>query len=248
MRFGEALELLGVALGNAAWVAARTTVEAARFGASPWWWRLRLALAAEWAGQTPLQVIAREQGGLSDEDVVYGETLPGTAVDLLRRVGVGPGDRVVDLGCGRGVVPLVAGLFFGARALGVEALPGYVERARRAALRLGLPGVEFQVADFRSEPLPPGTVYFLAGTCLEEGSWRAVTARLATAAPGARALSLSAPLPEEQWHLLERVRMPFSWGPATVYLHRRRGQARPSAPAGARGRRRGGTRSRRGRV
>lgn len=224
MRAGEYLELLGVALANTAWVASRTAVEAARFGARGWWWRLRLALAAEWAGRSPLQVIAREQGDLSESDVVYGETLPGTAYDLLRALEVGPQDCVVDLGCGRGVVPLVAGLAFGAKAVGVDALPGYIAHATRTTERLGLANVSFRVADFRREPLPKGTVYFLAGTTLEDPSWRAVTERLARARPGTRAASLSQALPKEQWQLLRQVRMPFSWGLATVYLHRRLGR------------------------
>lgn len=221
MRAGEYLELLGVALGNAAWVASRTAVEASRFGTRGWWWRLRLALAAEWAGQTPLQVIAREGGEMSESDLVYGETLPGTAFDMLRALEVTRQDCVVDLGCGRGVVPLVAALAFGARAVGVDALPGYTAHAARTAERLGLTTVTFRTADFRTGRLPKGTVYFLAGTTLEDPSWRAVTERLARTPEGTRAASLSQPLPKEHWQLLQQAKMPFSWGPSTVYLHRR---------------------------
>ena len=63
-----------------------------------------------WLGRGPLGVIAREgrAAGLEEADLVYGETLPGTAFDLLQALRVGPRDTVVDLGC-----DLVQGFFVG---------------------------------------------------------------------------------------------------------------------------------------
>ncbi|GEM_PF-1060853 len=229
MRATESLELLGVGLANAAWVTTRTGIELLRFGRSSWWWRLRWAMIRAWVGQTPLGVVRREgaASGLSEEDLVYGETLPGTAFDLLKALEVGSQDIVIDLGCGRGVLPLVAGLAFQARAVGLEVLEGFVSRGRRAAEFLGLDGVDFQKGDFREGPLPRGTVYFLAGTCLEPSSWAAVTRNLADSAPArARAVSLSQALPSAEWEALGRREMAFSWGSATVFLHRRRSRPR----------------------
>ncbi len=229
MRPLEACELVVVGLANAAWVATRTGIELLRFARSSWWWRLRLALGRAWLGRGPLGVIAREgrAAGLEEADLVYGETLPGTAFDLLRTLRVGPRDTVVDLGCGRGVVPLVAGLAFGARGVGLDALAGYVERATLTARALRLSQVRFLQADCRTAYLPRGTVYFLAGTTLEPDSWAAVTRNLArTAPPGARAASLSQALPEADWEALGCRRMAFSWGWSTVYLHRRKAHAR----------------------
>jgi len=225
LRAIESFELLGVGLANAAWVTTRTGIELLRFGRSSWWWRLRWAMIRAWMGQTPLGVVRREgsASGISSEDLVYGETLPGTAFELLEALKVGPRDIVIDLGCGRGVLPLVAGLAFGARAVGLEVLEGFVTRGRRAAELLGLEGVDFQKGDFRQGPLPRGTVYFLAGTCLEASSWVAVTRNLAhSAPPRARAVSLSQALPSAEWEDLGRREMAFSWGRATVFLHRRR--------------------------
>jgi len=234
LRATESLELVGVGLANAAWVTTRTGIELLRFGRSSWWWRLRWAMIRAWVGQTPLGVVRREgpASGISSEDLVYGETLPGTAFDLLEALDVGPRDVVVDLGCGRGVLPLVAGLAFQAQAIGLEVLEGFVMRGRRAAGLLGLEGVDFQTGDFREGPLPRGTVYFLAGTCLEASSWAAVTRNLADAAPPkARAVSLSQALPSAEWEDLGRREMAFSWGPATVFLHRRRSRSRRTRSA-----------------
>lgn len=232
MRPGEAVELLGVGLANGAWVAARTGLELARYGRTSWWWRLRLALARAWLGDSPLRVLAREgpSSGLDEEDLVYGETLPGTAFELLELLEVRRGDCLVDLGCGRGVVPLVAGLAFGARAVGLEALEGFVRRGRRAVRLLDLDRVSFLQGDFRVGRLPRGSVYFLAGTSLGPSSWTAVTRRLAAVArPGVRAASLSQPLPAEDWEDLGSLSMAFSWGRATVFLHRRKGSPGGSA-------------------
>ncbi len=246
MRPLEACELVGVGLANAAWVATRTALEAWRFGRRAWWWRLRLAMGRAWLGHGPLGVIAREgrQAGLEEADLVYGETLPGTACDLLRTLQVGPQDTVVDLGCGRGVVPLVAGLVLGARAVGLDALSGYVQRASACARSLGLARVRFLQADFRTAELPRGTVYFLAGTTLQSDSWESVARNLARSAqPGARAASLSQPLPAAEWESLGSRQMPFSWGWGTVFLHRRRGSDPGPAPRATRS----GRRSRRAR-
>ncbi|MGI5842706.1 MAG: methyltransferase domain-containing protein [Candidatus Xenobium sp.] len=234
MRATESLELVGVGLANVAWVTTRTGIELLRFGRSSWWWRLRWALLRTWVGQTPIGVVRREgpASGLSEEDLVYGETLPGTAFDLLEALEVEPRDIVVDLGCGRGVFPLVAGLAFQARAVGLEVLEGFVTRGRRAARLLGLEGVDFQQGDFRKAPLPQGTVYFLAGTCLEPSSWAAVTRNLADATPPkARAASLSQSLPSAEWEDLGCREMAFSWGKATVFLHRRRPSPRRARSA-----------------
>lgn len=227
MRPGEYLGLLAVGLENTAYNAGLALREAAALGRFPWWWRLRAALARHWAGLSPFAVVRREgpASGLPEEDLIYGETPPLTAYRLLEALQVGPRDRVVDLGCGRGTVVLVAALAFGAAGLGCEALPTFVERGRRVACSLGLSRVEFRLGDVRGGPLPQGTVYFVAGTTLRPESWRRVCARLKDTAPGTRAASLSAPLPASRWELLQRNKMPFSWGPATVYLQRRRDDA-----------------------
>ena len=124
--------------------------EVVRLGRFAWYWRLRAALAREELGE-PAWRVARREGaatGVSEEDLTYGETPLLTAYDLLRELGAGPGDTVVDLGCGRGQVVNLAALAFGCRGIGLEVLPTLAERAGRVARRLGVT-TEFRCGDFR---------------------------------------------------------------------------------------------------
>lgn len=199
-------------IGHRALLGAR---EAARLGRYLWYWRLRAALALEeW--REPAWRVARREGaasGVSEEDLTYGETPLLTAYDLLRELGAGPDDTVVDLGCGRGQVVNLAALAFGCQGVGLEVLPTLAERSRRVARRLGL-ATEFRCADFRNE-VPAGTIYFVQPTTLEEASWRELTDQLKNAPNGARAVSLSVPIPG--WDLRTRTQRAYSWGWCTTF-------------------------------
>jgi len=86
---------------------------------------------------------------------VYG---PGTEA-LLRRNGLRPGLRVVEIGCGSGntacwVAEQVAP---GGSVLAVDVSPDQIEQARRQAERRNLNNIEFQVADAYSPRLPEAT-------------------------------------------------------------------------------------------
>lgn len=247
------IRLLGVALGNIGWVSYRTFLEGCTLANRRWWWRLRWAMYWSWFGCAPGILVKRAlasknatgsgRNRLVEEDLVYGETLPGTAYSLLARVGITAEDRVVDLGCGRGVVPLVAALAYNCRACGVDVLPGYVARCLKTRDRLQLQDkVEFIHGDFRTMELPSASIYFIAGTCLPDASWNSLTTRLAQsvrsqmaaksrrkggkspAAREVRAISVSQPLPESDWELTAREDAPFSWDMGRVYIHRWRGQ------------------------
>lgn len=63
-------------------------------------------------------------------------------------LGVGPGDKVLDLGCGMGVPALRIARATGAQVLGVSVVPSHIEQATRQAAREGLAEqVRFEVAD-----------------------------------------------------------------------------------------------------
>ena len=74
-----------------------------------------------------------------DLDVPF-VTTPQNVVDaMLDLAGVGPDDRLIDLGSGDGRIVITAARRFGASGLGVEIVPDLVRKSRdaaRAALRL----------------------------------------------------------------------------------------------------------------
>jgi SAM-dependent methyltransferase len=71
-----------------------------------------------------------------------------TSRTIAEALEIGPGDTVIDVGCGSGVLSLVAARLGAGRVIGVDLSPEAVEVARRNAERLGLSDrVEFRVGD-----------------------------------------------------------------------------------------------------
>jgi ubiquinone/menaquinone biosynthesis C-methylase UbiE len=69
--------------------------------------------------------------------------------DVFQRAGLGPGMRVLDVGCGIGDVSLIAATMVGAQGsvLGIDRASSSVQTAERRAAALGLTQARFQVAD-----------------------------------------------------------------------------------------------------
>lgn len=88
---------------------------------------------------------------------------PDDVVDrMLRLAGTSPGDVVYDLGCGDGRVPIRAALAYGARGVGVDIEPYWVEEARRNASAAGVGSlVRFEQADALDSDLSLATVVVL---------------------------------------------------------------------------------------
>ena len=88
-------------------------------------------------------------GRLSIQAAVYGDITR----DLFQRAGLGPGMRVLDIGCGAGDVSLLAARLVGptGRVLGVDHAPEAIAAARARAEQAGAGNVGFhlsEIADF----------------------------------------------------------------------------------------------------
>ncbi|MCE7871061.1 hypothetical protein DYH09_11880 [bacterium CPR1] len=222
----ELFTLLGVGVENSLYNARLNLREMALLGRYAWWWRLKSGLNLSYLLDPPFMVCRRElkASGLPQSDSTFGETPLLTAHRLLSELSVGPADVLVDLGSGRGQTVLLAALAFGARGVGLEVLPTFVGRARWLAHSLAIEDqVSFEQRDFRSGPLPEGTLYLLSATCLEKESWRQVQSTMVEAPAGARALVVSSPLPGLCWETQWVRPVEYSWGIAQTYLQRRLG-------------------------
>jgi len=82
-------------------------------------------------------------------------------VDGIARARIASDDVVMDLGAGLGHVPILVNVLTGARTLGVEREPAYVERAMDAARSLGLADVHLATGDARDADLSAATVFYL---------------------------------------------------------------------------------------
>ncbi|MGI5149635.1 class I SAM-dependent methyltransferase [Plantactinospora sp. CA-294935] len=79
-------------------------------------------------------------------------------VELVRRAGVRTGQRVLDVGCGRGavLVPAARAVGVAGRVVGIDLAPAMVELTRAEVRAAGLSQVEVELGDAESPPLPSG--------------------------------------------------------------------------------------------
>ncbi|WUH98279.1 methyltransferase domain-containing protein [Spirillospora sp. NBC_00431] len=77
-----------------------------------------------------------------------------------------PGERVLDVGCGRGAALFPAAERVGdaGRVLGIDIAPAMIEEARREAARQGRTTVTFQVMDGERPELPQGAFDLITGS------------------------------------------------------------------------------------
>ena len=98
---------------------------------------------------------------VAPEMVFYQPTPARVIFDLIDRIELTTRDVLVDLGSGLGHIPLLAGICTGARCIGIELEPAYVDSARRSARALNLTRVTFVQQDSRAADFSSGTVFYL---------------------------------------------------------------------------------------
>jgi SAM-dependent methyltransferase len=112
-------------------------------------------------GLLGLQTPQRGSAVLGAEMVPYQPTPLRQILALVDEARLGPDDTFLDLGSGLGQVALLASLFSGCRAHGIEIDSAYVAQARRAATGLGLKRVSFEEGDLLEAPLSEASLYYL---------------------------------------------------------------------------------------
>ncbi|MFC5742814.1 class I SAM-dependent methyltransferase [Dyella tabacisoli] len=113
-----------------------------------------------------------QAGELATEMVFYQPTPARHIFDMVGRSALNEHDVLIDLGSGLGHVPLLAAICTGARCIGIEWEPIYVDCARRCADALNLSRATFIQQDARTADLSAGTVFYLytpfTGTMLRD--------------------------------------------------------------------------------
>ncbi|THA82892.1 methyltransferase domain-containing protein [Streptomyces sp. A0592] len=85
---------------------------------------------------------------------------------LVERAAPRPGQRVLDVGCGRGACLFHAAALVGAggRVLGIDIAPAMIEEARKEAADLGVANVELRVMDGEFPDLPTRSFDVVTGS------------------------------------------------------------------------------------
>lgn len=219
----EYFELIVLAWENRRYRRRLRHLEREKLGGFTWYRGLMRVLRKtyRWKDAFSLSRAARKKIALPDSDLIYGETLPLTAYDLLAHIGIDHADHVVECGGGTSIFSLVAVSAFGCRATVLEVVPAFVKKTREVIASLGLNRLQVKQADMLTEPLPEGTLYYLTGTTFSDESWKTLQRQMATAPVGATAISLSVQLDSKAWELKETLTLPYSWGENTVFIQKR---------------------------
>lgn len=113
---------------------------------------------------TPVEVAAVFDRAADTYDTVGVPWFRPIAAGLVAELAVGPGERVLDIGCGRGaaLIPLAAAAGPTGRVLGIDLAPRMVELTARDVR--DLPQIAVQVADAGSPDLPAASFDVIAAS------------------------------------------------------------------------------------
>lgn len=210
---------------HAAWELAVNLSEMGALGGRGWYWRMHWALARAYRRDGVRHVLDREAEttGLSRDQLVYGETPARSMLAIMAHAGVSPSDVLIDLGCGRGLAVLSAALEWPIEALGIDAIPTFVERGNEISQWLGVGDrVRFVQGNFLDCDLSRGTLFYAAATTYERELLDEVAARVAQQAKNAprpvRFVTLSQTL-LPPWKVVGKAFYPMTWGRNSVYFH-----------------------------
>ncbi|OQR97292.1 hypothetical protein ACHHYP_12213 [Achlya hypogyna] len=167
------------------------------------------------------------------QSLVYGEVDYAAFLDVLSRVPAARGGTFYDLGSGTGRAVFLARLNFDfARCVGIELLPGLHEAAAeicrnytefvQPTLSSAAPlAVAFFHSSFLDLDWADADVVFANSTCFDAALLGALAAQAERLRAGAHVITFTKPLESTAFDIVFKQRYGMSWGPATVYLHRR---------------------------
>jgi len=215
-----ALSSLICGVGNFCYLSWMETLELIKSGFSAPVLRLKLLLWQAYRFSPPHRLINRysQTPAPPESDMIYGEPLVFTLRHMFETVKLKPEETMLDLGCGRGLGVLVAGLLFQAQALGIELIPEMVARAGEIARILGINDrVAFWAGNFLELEIPQAQVIYLCWTTFSPPTRADLEAKISLLPAGTRIISLTHPLKGSKFKTRKTEKLYFTWGKATVY-------------------------------
>lgn len=144
-------------------------------------------MKSKFCGCLAALLMASQAIAQAGDEVPFVTTPDNVTLAMLQLAGVGPKDRVLDLGSGDGRIVIAAARRFGARGVGVELVPDLVQRSRESAKRAGVADrTQFVVQDLFQTDLGQAsviTMYLLQEVNLQ------LRPKLLVLAPGTRIVS-----------------------------------------------------------
>ncbi|CAM9216083.1 unnamed protein product [Chrysoparadoxa australica] len=176
---------------------------------------------------------------LNEKSLIYGELANSfclTSLLLLSAASHHRGSTFYDLGSGSGKALFVARLWldFG-RCIGLEILKGLHEAAlevvesynrnyREVLASNQAQHVAVYCGSFLNHDWSDGTVVFANSTCFDDDLMAKMGKKAELLQPGSYLVTFTKGINSEKFQLLDKRRFKMSWGPATVFCHRRLGE------------------------
>lgn len=186
-----------------------------------------LALLKSYIFRSPYKISKQFLINQGAEDVhVYGETPLTTLEFIAAQSNLKGSDTVYELGCGRGRSCFWLNAFIGCRAIGIEYIPQFVEKADNVKKRYNVPGVEFYLKDILEADLEGASVIYLYGTCYDDTFIQKLIKKFEKLPPGTKIITVSYPLSDytkkNNFELVKVFSAEFTWGEGDVYLQVRK--------------------------
>mmetsp|Transcript_20054 Transcript_20054/g.28816 ORF Transcript_20054/g.28816 Transcript_20054/m.28816 type:complete len:415 (+) Transcript_20054:111-1355(+) len=187
----------------------------------------------------------RDQKSLQDEkSLIYGEVDFHSFYRVLRKINPSPGGVFYDLGSGTGKAVFAARFVCDfSRCIGIEVLESLHQQAAGIVHRYNEDFQEYLTAgmhqmanvyagSFLDYDWSDGDVVFANSTCYDDQLMADMGEMAKSLKPGAIFVTFTKGLNlPDFFELVERKRYRMSWGPATVFIHRRLGDdGRPCGP------------------
>jgi hypothetical protein len=152
--------------------------------------------------------------------LVYGETPCQSLHRIADFCGLTSADCWLELGSGRGKGCFWIAHFFGCQTMGIEkvSLFYWVASAIRRLFRFN--NLSFIKGDLLKADFSNATCVYLYSTCMSDSDIALLAQKMETLPPGARIVSISAPLPNlSSFSLAGTFPLSFPWGDTEGYLH-----------------------------
>ncbi len=160
----------------------------------------------------------------SKELYTYGETPLTTFEKIAKEAEIRPGDRFLELGCGRGRAVLFFAHFYQCQAFGIERIPQFVTRAKSVALEHEVRSAHFECSDIFEAKWPAAHLIYLYGTCLQDEEIAQLVERFKSCPEKPRILSVSYSLLDydrgDSFVLKKKFPISFVWGQTHAFLQR----------------------------
>lgn len=149
----------------------------------------------------------------------YGETPLTTLEHIASAFEIGPDDRWLELGAGRGRGCFWMAQFIGCRTVGVEWIPSFVKRANWIRTQFCPNKVTFTQIPLREADFSQATAVYLYSTCMPADEIEDLVTQMAMLPAGSKVITISEPLDFPSYSLVKSTAVSFPWGDTDAYLH-----------------------------